>query len=296
MKDDFTKTDENIAGNKIFIDTNNVLQNLVNSIGKSLEPIQMISKQIHTAIEPMRIISNIVSDFTDSIKNIIDSMPKIPPEVLKKLILMEDLIKYEWWYLRELPEDILDDLDDMFSSEITKEDVDTRIVRAFSSNGYEILDKMIIRLEYNPQYQIRKSIIDSSVWAYKQGRHELVIPTIIILYEGIMNEFYNENELFKEINDEKKKFTLKNIVGKTIDTLDDVLNLVDSSFLISLKRFFESGKFEHLPDFNRHKILHGRTVNYYTEVNSLKSIVLLVYIMKNIFDISNEESSNNVVI
>ncbi|GAA3650282.1 hypothetical protein [Asaccharospora irregularis] len=106
-----------------------------------------------------------------------------------------------------------------------------------------------------------------------------------------MHEFYSKNELYKEIDNRKKQFALSSIVGKTIDTLEDILGLIDSSFLISLTRFFESGNFDNLPDFNRHKILHGRTVNYYTEVNSLKSIVLLAYIMENTVKISNEEFS-----
>jgi hypothetical protein len=289
IKEDYTETDENVVDNKMLID--NHIKNITISIGKSLQSMEIISKHMQTivqqSLEPMRIISNIVSEFNNSIKKIIDNIPKIPPKVLKRLMVVGSLIEHDWWYLKEISWDIWDY---MFNSELTREDIDTTIIKTFNNNNYELLDRMIISLKSNSQYKMRKHIIDSSVWAYKQGRHELVIPTIITLYEGVMYEFYSKTELYKEIDNRRKQFALGNIVGKTIETLEDVLDLIDSSFLISLEKFFESGDFDSLPDFNRHKILHGRTINYYTEVNSLKSIVLLVYIMENIFKISNEES------
>jgi len=51
---------------------------------------------------------------------------KIPPKVLKRLMLVGSLIEHELWYMKEISGHIWDI---MFNSELTREDKDTTIIK-----------------------------------------------------------------------------------------------------------------------------------------------------------------------
>lgn len=128
----------------------------------------------------------------------------------------------------------------------------------------------------------RQEITNCAFDLYKQGNFIALIPLILSQVDGVMKEVTGENGFYASKNDKMKYF--ENDVY--FDFFSNYEHLD-----INNRNEYELLKKEANPrEFNRHAILHGESYTYSNDTNSLKALLLLIFIA----EISNANSTVDV--
>lgn len=145
---------------------------------------------------------------------------------------------------------------------------------------------------FRKHHQRRYPILEKAFKAHKKGEFELSIPVFLTQIEGLFFDLTNK-EIFSKGQGKKKENTAKEWLNS---------KEFDIAFLLAIMEplrenenitanFSES---EYYPNvINRNKILHGRDINYSTELNSYKAISLLSFIGTIVYDIENKSEKIN---
>ncbi len=113
--------------------------------------------------------------------------------------------------------------------------------------------------------------ISSAFKAHARGEYELSIPVFLTQIDGICYEiaqFY----FFLGSDKSKKQKYLDNMPSNSL--VEAIISPVIGTSPIN-----KSGVSDTYTKLNRHLVLHGKSVDYGTEINSLKVISLLYYIV-----------------
>ena len=171
------------------------------------------------------------------------------------------------WFLdlEMIPSEILE-LKDAFIAGDDKEAGST-LVEHFKGRLSEI-EKSII-----DKFPHRKKILMAAFSAHKRREYELSIPVLLAQADGICYDVI-KMDLFRKHN--KKPKTANYVKQYVSGTLHE-------AFLQSLAQRLPISASEHERDddfneLNRHMVLHGESLDYGTEVNSLKTISLINYV------------------
>jgi hypothetical protein len=117
---------------------------------------------------------------------------------------------------------------------------------------------------------ILRDVIDSHI----NKKYTLSIPTLLPHIEGTLSEYYITNT-----EPGKKKINI--YIDYLLEENDRYLPF-KGIIVDKLYEHFHWGD-QYLPSLSRHAILHGADTNYYTEINSLKVILIfdmIIYILK----------------
>ena len=129
-----------------------------------------------------------------------------------------------------------------------------------------------IETEVGVSYPNRKLILHDAFQAHRDGLYNLSIPVLLIQADGMWWDKFTTS-LFIE--------------GDRKNTVKDQLSKFQYHFYARLSELFKapiplwisrSGRDPSFNELNRHKILHGETVDYGTEQNSLKTISLISWL------------------
>lgn len=135
--------------------------------------------------------------------------------------------------------------------------------------------KRLIDIEENIKtyYPRRARVLSSAFKAHRRGEYELSIPVLLAQTDGICQELINIQLFSKK---DKKPATADYVESIAADVYRKVLLFpLIHSLPISASANERGTNFT---DLNRHQVLHGESVDYGTEINSLKAISLLNYI------------------
>jgi hypothetical protein len=166
-------------------------------------------------------------------------------------------------------------------------------------NNSKVLDEYMINFYkkklssivsfFKNQYLARFPILEKSFKAHRKGYYELSIPVFLTQVEGLFFDL-TQKEIFSKGRGKKKDNTAKEwLNSKENNDLDfriAILEPLKENDNLSAN-FTEADNFPNA--LNRNKILHGRDLNYYSELNSYKAISLLLYIGTFVKDIENNE-------
>jgi len=119
----------------------------------------------------------------------------------------------------------------------------------------------------------RAKILSSAFRAHSRGEYDLSIPVLLAQADGICQELIG----FKLYSKRKKvPATAKYIESCTVNPFKEaILYPFSISLPVSYSEYERDEKFLGL---NRHQVLHGESLEYGTEVNSLKAVSLLNYV------------------
>ena len=148
--------------------------------------------------------------------------------------------------------------------------------RYYSDKEYQQLHKLVKSLELNSIFKPRLGIVNDALWAHVQGKYTLSIPTLLAQIEGIIIDYrliYDPNA---------KKVIGKDAIKETLDNASGLGSLVLYEGLTEFieTTVFKKNDFNKLSVFNRkklnrHIVLHGRQLNYASEINSLRAFLIL---------------------
>lgn len=156
---------------------------------------------------------------------------------------------------------------DKYGKEATKQEIDKYFLDRYPQNKIEdIVDKWDKKKIMNK----RMPIIKEAIKAHKSGDYYLAVAALLPQIEGIIadgfghvGQMYNEEleDYIEELNKKREPF-------------NDLLN--DFYLKIILVNFGHGERIK--SSLSRHAIVHGGDVDFGTNINSLKTILLLDYV------------------
>jgi len=141
---------------------------------------------------------------------------------------------------------------------------------------------------FQKEFPKRYLILEKAFKAHKKGDFELSIPVFLSQIEGLFFDLTNK-EIFSKGRGKRKENTAKEWLeereGHDVNLILSILEPLRKNENISAN-IKDSENFPNA--LNRNKILHGRDLNYSIEINSYKSISLLLFIGTIVYDTINE--------
>jgi hypothetical protein len=191
--------------------------------------------------------------------------------------LAKVLANQGWWVLeRDITGPIQRDILRLAQKDGPGE-IDTYFCKLFSENNYALLDTKVQSWLANNYMAERKEIVLDCLWAHKQQRYTLTIPSLLSLFDGLTRGSVRRS---KQGNNLQGKRAGSIRVKQFADTYRrKEPSLWSSGFRRVINEFvFESFKFDsQVPrtSLNRHGILHGEIAHFGTESNSLKLFLMI---------------------
>lgn len=256
---------------------------------KQLQPVRVAFQQIQDTLgRPLEEIANALAPIADFQENVIRSLAPINDWVSSIAEHLEELsepvrlafllLGQEGWYISlDMPVSDFPKLGEaLIAGE--KEMVDEYCSRYFTENIARILNELISN---HPE---RAGILKAAFKAHKEGQYELSIPVILAQSDGICFKLIEYQLYSKEMAKTGRVPTTSKYVEKYDGTpiITAFLEPLRSSMPIS---YSKRERDDSETSLNRHAILHGESVNYATEINSLKAISLINYISSTLLHI-----------
>lgn len=212
--------------------------------------------------------SDLSVGFNELIKNVFETRGDIPNEMR---VFLNTISQQGWYFDFHLP------LDDLRKWEYLIE-----------SNNFKELDNIAVR-HYRSQiknieffcakwYPSRKSILHSAFVAQKHKNYLISIPAFLTQIDGICFQETGYELFISDRNDHSKtKISLYENQIEDDPFFAAILSPLSNKSPIS---FTEKERGSTFSGLNRHTIIHGESLDYGTEINSLKVISLLNFIVQ----------------
>jgi len=192
-----------------------------------------------------------------------EHLRKLPKRTSDALLV---LANHGWFLDLEMPLPALWELEKALQSG-SVEAAQQALMVHFRDRSSEISDRLAV--EFPQRAKLLKTAFD----AHARGEYELSIPVFLAQADGICQELIGV-QLFKKR--QNRPATAAYVEAIASDTfLAAVLFPLAHPLPISSTAHQRGGDFH---DLNRHQVLHGESVDYGTEINSLKAISLLNYV------------------
>lgn len=174
-------------------------------------------------------------------------------------------------------------------------------IEYFSDNEFAELENMVESWKDKEIFKPRMKILRDCVLTLKESSSNcnpsnLVIPTIITQIDGIQRDFMNENNLKVTrqglmdsdgnvlVDSNGDKIYWKDWYGN-LTTDDEILDSANDIFLNILFQKSQPGEPLETPfTFSRHKILHGESIRYGRQTNTIRAFLTLDFLASLIED------------
>jgi hypothetical protein len=187
------------------------------------------------------------------------------------------LAKEGWWVLeRDITGPIQRDILRLAQKD-SRGEIDAYFCKLFSGNNYALLDTKVQTWLANDYMAKRKDIVLDCLWAHKQQRYTLTIPSLLSLFDGLTRGSVRRSKQGNNLHGKRAGPIRVRQFTETYRRKEP--SLWSSAFHRIINEFvFESFQFgSQIPrtSLNRHGILHGEIPHYATESNSLKLFLMI---------------------
>lgn len=222
-------------------------------------------------------VNRILSDITEvkAIRNIAEKRFEKAVNILKE---------FGWWGISSLSFKTyieIEKQDDI----VDVNEINKIICDFYSKDNFENLESLLLKWKENKYFNRVSEILEDAVEAHKNGKYTLSIPALMPNIEGIIRYFMSDKygiskrsfaPIYKEFKDNVKGF-------------EDIMAVYVIQYIDKLFCNFDPENPNEVDDFSRHKLLHGFSSHYHSEVNSLKIILYLDEIYNIIEKLSMEK-------
>jgi len=180
------------------------------------------------------------------------------------------ICKSGWFFDMEMPlTEMLDLKHALGAGDVTSAEI--ALSEYYRKNSAIIKDRIV------KTFPDRAPIIEAAFSAHDRGEYALSIPVLIAQSDGICHALWKLQLCEIRNKDKDKQQAVKELVSSNSE------DAVWPALFYPLTQVLpiSIGKKQRGPDFvglNRHLVMHGESVDYPTEINSLKAISLLNYV------------------
>ncbi len=260
---------------KLFADQEKIYAQFVANITIPSSFIQHIAEISQPAFEYRNLLEDLVSPHID---DIVKSFYVLPHKIRNALTVLGN---NGWSYDLKMDNAHLWKLEKAFNSE-NPDDAENTLIEYYRERLPEIESSI------HAIFPHREPIIKKAFIAHSRGDYELSIPVFLAQADGVCHERI-KFQLYSKEND--KPATARHVEKIGADTIQSaILSPLANRFPISATSKERGEKFKEL---NRHQVIHGESVDYGTEINSLKTISLLNYIVQVLGKEEMDDGSNH---
>ena len=207
-------------------------------------------------------ITDWVKEIVPDILNCLNALDKLPEVVKLALLTMAN----EGWFFE--PDMSLSDLDDVLTAHHLGQvdEIETALINYFVSRVDKIETVLI------EKYPHRQTILQSAFTAHRNKQYTLSVPVFLAQTDGISLEISGNNYFMGNGR--------KNVIDLINEAVEESYR---ETFLAPLQKSLpltapprKRGK--SFNQLNRHAVLHGESLDYGTQINSLKALSFLNYI------------------
>jgi hypothetical protein len=150
-----------------------------------------------------------------------------------------------------------------------KRALDREICSMYREGNCRALREMVGSWDDEPAFRVRRAIIREALKLHRERRYKASIPMLLPLVEGIAVDVFAPGVSGK---------SPKNVYRDGVDPAE-LDQMFGEALLFTLGVLYESVPFATLNPrartWNRHVVLHGRSINYASEANSLRVFLTL---------------------
>ena len=229
---------------------------------EAFKPLQQLADSARQLAEVPKRFAEQQQEFFESLQRLAKELPKRQRKALQRL-------GEEGWFLDPaMPATLLQELELLFDEH---PDEMTEWLKGFFRERLDVIEEKLIA-----SYLHRGQLFQQAFEAHREGKYGLSIPVFLAQADGIFWERTPEKQnLFRSRQREKAH----DDISKISDSYT-VIHLYPLSILLPLwmNEDERAERGDSCVGLNRHQVLHGESVDYATEQNSLKAISLLSYL------------------
>lgn len=200
------------------------------------------------------------------------------------------LYQYNWWYISELPENLIEGL--FFEKEtVSQEEVDEAVIAYFRNDRCKELKRIVSGWVKLPNFYNRKLVFHEALVNHSRKYFNTSITMLVLHTEGVIIDFLRQNLNKKRyrasvaINELKNE--LQNRDGLLICEWIIYNNIIERIELV-LTGNFDCSNPDNSSNTLRHKIAHGHVHEKETEINSLTMFLYLNELYKLFLFLTNQ--------
>ena len=215
--------------------------------------------------------------FVESLCRLANELPERQRKALQRL-------GEEGWFLDpEMPATLLQELELLFDEH---PDEITEWLTDFFRERLDVIEEKLLA-----SYPHRGHLFRQAFEAHREGKYGLSVPVFLAQADGIFWERTPERQsLFRVSQREKAHSEFVSQISESYRVIYlHPLSILSPLWMNEAERAERGDSFDGL---NRHQVFHGESVDYDTEVNSLKAISLLSYLHW-IFNKNNEPKDDD---
>lgn len=243
-----------------FLESQRRLRKIAATIQIPKIPFEEIARITQPAIEFQKQIRNL---FSPAFEQLQKSFRELPSRTREALIALGN---HGWFLDLEMPLPELWRLKEALVEGSVKE-AEESLVEYFKDKVHEIEESIIDKFPH------RQKMIRAAFSAHERKEYELSIPVFLAQTDGICNEVVKQHLFLKRNKKPRTAIYVEKIASDTYQAA--LLQPLAQTLPIGASEHERSEDFNEL---NRHMVLHGESLDYGTEVNSLKAISLINYV------------------
>lgn len=236
-------------------------------LNKSLQPILNLQQEYFSIFAQFDSINQMIRDSFGTVSEIIERA-KEDFEEYNKIMLKYNFPPHHDMNYNKF--EVIDKISESHGEEQAKEKVYSIIIENYTG---EMINLYLKNWEEIDWLQSRLPILKESIINYMEKRYYSVVSCILPMFEGMIIERSNKSGFIKQEE-------LKNIIKKIFDkkggfSIDETVKIF---YLDGVLGSFQHGQVISSP-LSRHAILHGADINYGSQINALRCILLLDYLI-----------------
>lgn len=189
----------------------------------------------------------------------------------------ETLLKYDWFYSDELPDELVNYIHDNQES-LSTDEVNKLIIGHFRNDRCKALKMVVKRWDELPYFTCRKRIFHEALVNHSRRYFNSSVTLLTVHTEGVITDFVRTSldnpryKVEKAIEDIKRELEKSNDVSiYEYEVFNDVIEQIEAAFTEN----FKHSNPDATSNESRHKIAHGHAYQVESEVNSLKKFLYL---------------------
>ena len=261
------------SASRVLADSEKNIQNLqqtISSLQRNFRILEGVARQqsgpyraIAQSLEALRRQTQTFDkDFWSTVQNIFEQLHRYPDETRAAVI---KLAEYGWYVDPSMPSTMPQVLAKAMS-EGSADEVSSVVEKYFNQRIDEIERRLC------SFYPHRKLLLSDAFAAHRMGTYNLAIPIFLIQADGIWWDTFSRN-LFT------RKGRLAGADDHKSNLEDSIAEKISEVFHQSIPLWqSEAERKSNFQGLNRHQVLHGESLDYGTESNSLRCISLLNFL------------------
>lgn len=211
--------------------------------------------------------------FVPMISELLEVIKNLPPKVQEALISLAE----KGWYVDPsmalpglwLAQELARNGDSETMEELLKEH--------FESQLGEIEKSLVKALPH------RERVLRSAFWAHREGRFELSVPVFLAQADGIFMDLTGYHFFMRDKKEKDKPDLATHIAGLVRGEMSAAMlspltrDIPIKASQVKRREIMEAQGLQSWRELNRHLVLHGESLDYMTDINSLKAISLISY-------------------